>query len=1840
MNTPTLDPEQLTAEQQRLTSIYKYLAEKNIKNFPATLDEFKSRMADDEELSHRVHTFLSGQNIKNFPTDYVTFQTALGLKKKDAGYPVPSSIVSSNTPPPEDVQRFNEWLKGPRDPNQTKQGDPDFVRLEAERKAGQEAWRQAQDNDLRLGLGIDKPEKETNPVKSFAKSIWNTLSQDVPGAMAAAGSMALKELRQGGYGYPDTPPASGEFLTSMLKGDGTVAGSDDTLSPIELEMLNYANKAQFESAETRELLVSRIKDVKDPIDALNWVSATIGSAAAQIPLSIVSGGSTSIGQEIGSIYLESVNRIASERGLTIEQVIDQGLDNPGVALAWGAAAGTLDYIGAKSILGSSKDGFARSLRSRALIGGATEGGTEYTQTFFEQMGQAIGSGKTFSDAFVEAGSDEKASERLEALAAGVVSGPGVHAGASVAMNLARRVKQNPTATPQQAPEETSTTPPSQHASPLVSSKDGSEGIQVQAGLNPESGKTEFTEVDQYARANTKEEYPVVPRQSPDMIKGDVFDYVPNKTLPEDQKQIESNFAAKLNKEYDSFRTQYQEKFGNVIDADYVKELSPEYNADQRGIASAVHNPSSSFAHRMYLDALKEPAQGKENKVTFVVGGAASGKTMYIENSGVKQTSQIVYPTLFTDLTLSKNQINRALNAGKDVEIKFIDRDQQQSYRSMVSRAEGGRRIVPDEVFVKSHENSRTTIDQLQKEYAGNGRVKIEIVSVDNPQRSDFSREANIRENLTQQKVSEDTIAQAFKASETVRRDPVELIKKLDELGVLLYEDLYGERLDIGVDKRTRQDALRNIREGNLDRAPIKKLIAAVQVIQESGDLPFVSGSGGTVFGKSLRSLEELIAIHDQVTQELEEQEAKGEIALSPTVLSALNAGVTKDNLESLKAELFNGFPFTEEDYNEIKKHYEKSERESAGGIQSTEEVGDRQSDNEASQNARIQEGLTQPAQQQNPDQEQQKFVGLVQPAGMNFRLPFDLTAKLYKIEHFFKEWISPRSLMPQSMYDLTNRTKANTAMEMLRLKMYVSDLDKAIKKDFGSKVDLVQINDALQGTVPVSKLPADTAHAVKQMRDQITLLQQKGIRDGVFTGDLIPVIKQSEGTYLTRSYRVHDIPEEWARYLTEDPQGQAIMNQAEAFIKSKLKTGNLFPAQAAEEAQGIIKEILYNPDAPLAILKAGKLGSKDVGILRKRQDIAPEIRALMGEWKDPFVNYSKTIVKMVNLINNHNFQRQLRADGLNRYFFERPIGKHFAKVATKGSNSLDALTSGKDLYTTPDIAKMIEQYYAQDTSSAIWKTLAMFNAYAKLAKTVLSTSTHARNFEANSIFYLANGYAFDLSINPIKGFLNFTNAAKATGRKLAQSKVGRDRLLEYVELEVVGGSVQAGEIQSYIDDFVSSIDDPQKFYGNRLKKIRNRSIEKVAELYQAEDDFWRIVAFETELDRYTKAFAGDPSKTPEQIRRLAADRVIGNLPTYSRAPKLVRKLGQTVFVAPFATFSAEVLRTGYNTIASIKQDWNDPKTRPIAIKRVAGVLVAIAIVDGIREASKYFFGITDDEEDAVSKIDSPWSTKSKAFTGRDSDGNITYIDMGYTDPFTYVREPARLLLDGATGDADLRESAIQSLKLLAAPYMNEGLLTQKLIDIARNKTPQGADVYNPELPIGDQIRQMSDHLWKGFEPGTVRSARRIIQAHDGEVNQYGKKIELGDELMFMVGGQRAETIQPTQAIQNIFKYDLKVGIDNADRIFEDVYYRKGTVTAQELENAKNRSEVAVKRNLDEGREFYQAAIVLGVTQKDLFLALEAARIDKFDRAYIMGKSDTIYRKNWLNPRPPNSSRRP
>ena len=134
-----------------------------------------------------------------------------------------------------------------------------------------------------------------------------------------------------------------------------------------------------------------------------------------------------------------------------------------------------------------------------------------------------------------------------------------------------------------------------------------------------------------------------------------------------------------------------------------------------------------------------------------------------------------------------------------------------------------------------------------------------------------------------------------------------------------------------------------------------------------------------------------------------------------------------------------------------------------------------------------------------------------------------------------------------------------------------------------------------------------------------------------------------------------------------------------------------------------------------------------------------------------------------------------------------------------------------------------------------------------------------------------------------------------------------------------------------------------------------------AKLYAAEDDVWKIYAFENEKARYRKAF---PDMDEGELDKRVAQIIRDTYPTYSMIPRGVRKLRRFPLVGTFVSFPSEVMRTGYKTLGLAFSEMQDPATRSIGMQRLAGLALASTLTTGITFAYRWANKVSKEEDEA------------------------------------------------------------------------------------------------------------------------------------------------------------------------------------------------------------------------------------------------------------------------------------
>jgi hypothetical protein len=555
-----------------------------------------------------------------------------------------------------------------------------------------------------------------------------------------------------------------------------------------------------------------------------------------------------------------------------------------------------------------------------------------------------------------------------------------------------------------------------------------------------------------------------------------------------------------------------------------------------------------------------------------------------------------------------------------------------------------------------------------------------------------------------------------------------------------------------------------------------------------------------------------------------------------------------------------------------------------------------------------------------------------------------------------------------------------------------------------------------------------------------------------------------------------------------------------------------------------------------------------------------------------------TVGRQTMYLAKHVFMENVAKHGLASGFLSKTVSKDMPiQFKEEPGQHYGAL---KDLYATREFKDAYDEMFTDKSVSGWMGAYMKVLGLAKYSKTILSPVTHLRNGLGNVMFLIRNGHTDPVAV--YKAFREMTNDTQA----------GRDYYRELLEQGIAGESVLAGEFKDVMKD-AFDVKDMQPFLAQGVLTDRGiargvRKVGAVAErFYHAEDLYAKIAAYEGEKARYRKA---NPNWTDQQVKDRAAEIVRNTFPTYSMVPKAVQAIRRFPLVGPFVSFPSEVVRTTYHTARLAYQEITsgNAELRKVGYKRVAGLFAFTAASVGMAAAFRAVAGVSADDESRMRRFLPEWSKNSELLHlpgGK-------YLDLGNTDPMSHLSRPIRAGLSGESLPDGLRRGFLE----FAKPYISEEMSTRALLDVARNKTEDGREVYNPQAPSWDVLASVAAHVGKSVMPGAIDQSVRLGRALAAD-EQEAMKYDVARELLAVVSGQRVQPFDLKQQLGfRASRFDRATG--DAERIFRDAVKAPGLPEA-ELQKAYAKAEESRRSLWEEFRADVEAAERLGMSRAEV-----------------------------------------
>jgi hypothetical protein len=555
---------------------------------------------------------------------------------------------------------------------------------------------------------------------------------------------------------------------------------------------------------------------------------------------------------------------------------------------------------------------------------------------------------------------------------------------------------------------------------------------------------------------------------------------------------------------------------------------------------------------------------------------------------------------------------------------------------------------------------------------------------------------------------------------------------------------------------------------------------------------------------------------------------------------------------------------------------------------------------------------------------------------------------------------------------------------------------------------------------------------------------------------------QRKKIYLNRSYRIYDDPN-FSKDIKDIPP--QIRKDVEDYLRLELK----IPEDKIKE--GLI-ELLSRGKAGEKTFKiedvfSGKTnwGTSTSKTHKKRTKLAeesPEIRALWGEVKDPYKNYANTYEKLAQIKSESDFvtdmanyfretglgvtREQLQKKGvvgdlkdynledvgeetLSKVFGRTAVDDRLVPIKNKKTGKLEIIKAKpqilnplENLYVNPEYKKFIKEGTdIMAPTNPLMKNWMRYKVTSQTAKTVYNPATHGRNTLGNMILMVANG------MNPFALNKEGFQAAykKLTGK--SNEELGK-RLGLYQKYEIIDSGVKQETLRKASSDVFNYksnkvVDKVGRIFTGEGKKNPLRFTQN---LYQIEDDFFKIMHFEKTIKDLKKVFPEGTSI--EKIEKEAARRTRELMPNYGLVGRKLKEL-RYLPVGDFIAFPAEMIRVSANlgkrTLKDITGRTADElgitnkkareKLRNMGYKRLAGMTVAGTAGEEAMNYTANRLGLTSNELKAIENLGPDYARGSpKIFlSGIDKDKNnhygLDYINLGPIDPFNYLKAPALMI---------------------------------------------------------------------------------------------------------------------------------------------------------------------------------------------------------------------------------------
>ena len=773
-----------------------------------------------------------------------------------------------------------------------------------------------------------------------------------------------------------------------------------------------------------------------------------------------------------------------------------------------------------------------------------------------------------------------------------------------------------------------------------------------------------------------------------------------------------------------------------------------------------------------------------------------------------------------------------------------------------------------------------------------------------------------------------------------------------------------------------------------------------------------------------------------------------------------------------------------------------------------------------------------------------------------------------KIKQVGQQFFTSRGYAPPKMFSLFNQSQAQQRATLVEAGQIARRLNNSFES-FADKVtkeanmekaqDILGMDLSKYTKLDLDKqalklstdkgISVDTADAILDARFLIDKLSKQIAGTKGFQTETVEAIKNNMGTYLRRSYRAFDDPDNWKldNVLKQDAIDDLLPSKVTE-VRARSTSKNLSEDKITELAErlatkdidDILKKVTDKEtvDHLTQVRRVGKFH-------KKTEDMPESIRKLLGEIKDPADNIILSVTKAARIHEVNNFYQIANQLGKSGRYIQgaKSEGVRSKRLDTKivGTNSI---LDGK--FTTAEVAKFLNRqeetlgFLQNDNNAAeAYKVFLKYKGFSQASKTVYSHVTGLRNIIGGAQFSIANGNL--AALNPLsknRGHMKVLwNNMQGKGDKEL------DKIYtKYVDLGVINTNLKVNQFRELIK--ISSSDYGTTSIKNKIDK--NPVLKFMENSYMATDDYFKMSGFIDELETLKNA---RPNASIDVLEKEAADIIQNTIPNYDRVTKGLKKLNYLP-VGNFISFPAEIIRTSFHIVKQAGKELNSGNAvlRNRGLRRLSGFTAASVGVSQASKLSADLMGWSAEERDHHTKLaEGKYEKNSNFIWNRKENGEITKVSTKYLDSYNTIKEPVLAVLDriidgelkGEQLDEYMFKAGADAMLTLTTPFISESIATKATLDVLaamrspEGRTSEGKILLPPSMDTSEKLMAVVGQLYSSVELGSVTSLRKLLDNVDAYTGEELEKLGPVNKNAFItnITGVRITQHDPDSAIK-------------------------------------------------------------------------------------------------------------